>query len=103
MSKGSFMVRGKKNIVKNVQLRICLGVEIKKITDKESSQVIEHAELFSGSEEACAKLCGKRYVKIEPGSSNYKNMNKELKRRLGITEIDDLPKLIPNDSKILKK
>lgn len=103
MSKGSFMVRGKKNILKNIQLRICLGVKTSYITCEDSEEKIEYNELFSGSDNACRKYCGQRYIKLEPGSSNYKALTKEIKKRLGFNDIVDLPKFIPNDSKILKK
>ena len=58
MSKGSFMVRGKKNIIKNVNLRICLGVKLEKVEINEEE--VEILDLFSGSEEACKKYCNNR-------------------------------------------
>ncbi len=100
ISKGAFMIRGKKNIVKNIQTRICLGVTKHKIKTPEGE--IETEELFSGSEKACIKLCKNRYIKLEPGNSNYKVLNKEIKKKLK-THIEDLPKYIPNNCKILKK
>jgi len=100
ISKGSFMVRGTKNISKNINLRICLGV--KKTTVQTEDGEIEIDELFSGSQKACEVYCKNRYIKLEPGTSNYKAMTKEIKKRLK-THIEDLPKYIPNDCKILKK
>ncbi|MCA9459459.1 MAG: DUF814 domain-containing protein [Nanoarchaeota archaeon] len=106
ISKGSFMVRGKKNILKNIQLKICLGVQKKVILNKDKNETemekIEYEELFSGSENACKKYCNSRYIKIEPGNQNYKSLTKEIKKRLK-THIEDLPKYIPNNCKILKK
>ncbi len=100
MSKGSFMVRGKKNILKNINLRICLGVKTEKITI--DNEEIEIEELFSGSENACKKFCNNRYIKIEPGQDNYKKLTKEIRKRLK-THLEDLPKYIPNNCKVLKK
>ena len=100
ISKGAFMIRGKKNIVKNIQMRICLGVTKHKIKTPQGE--IETEELFSGSQKACIKLCKNRYIKLEPGNSNYKALNKEIKKKLK-THIEDLPKYIPNNCKILKK
>ncbi|MCA9497076.1 MAG: DUF814 domain-containing protein [Nanoarchaeota archaeon] len=100
IAKGSFMIRGKKNILKNIQLKICLGV-CKNII-KTDEEKIEYEELFSGSESACKKYCELRYIKLEPGNLNYKSLTKEIKKRLK-THIEDLPKYIPNNCKILKK
>lgn len=100
ISKGSFMIRGTKNILKNLNLRICLGV--RKVMVKTEDSEVEIDELFSGSQRACEVYCKNRYIKLEPGNSNYKAMTKEIKKRLK-THIEDLPKYIPNDSKILKK
>ena len=94
------MIRGTKNILKNLNLRICLGV--RKVTVKTEDSEVEIDDLFSGSQRACEHYCGKRYIKLEPGNSNYKAMTKEIKKRLK-AHIEDLPKYIPNDSKILKK
>lgn len=101
MSKGSFMVYGEKNFIKNVPLRICLGIIKKKITTEEGEE-LEYQEPFSGSERACQQFCGNKYIKLEPGSLNYKALNKEIKKKLG-AQIDDLPKYIPNNCRILKK
>lgn len=101
MGKGSFMVYGTKNMMKNINLRICLGVMKREI--KTEDETIELEELFSGSEKACKKYCNERYIKLEPGNSNYKAMTKDIKKRLKISHIEDLPKYIPNDAKILKK
>ena len=101
MSKGSFMIYGKKNIIKNINLQICLGIIKKEI--KIENEIIFLEELFSGSEKACQRNCPNRYVKIEPGDINYKALTKEIKKRLKTSQIEDLPKYIPNNCKILKK
>ena len=106
IAKGGFMIRGEKNINKNIQTRICLGIKKETIETKNEEGEIENIEtdiLFSGSEKACKKYCGSRYIKIEPGNDNYKALTKEIKKRLKIQYLEDLPKFIPNNCKILKK
>ncbi|MDA3855455.1 MAG: DUF814 domain-containing protein [Candidatus Woesearchaeota archaeon] len=100
MTKGAFMIYGQKNIIKNIQLRICLGV-IKNTIKTEDDETIEYEELFSGSEKTCKKICN-RFIKLEPGNQTLKSLNKEIKKQLK-THIEDLPKYIPNNCKILKK
>lgn len=100
IQKGSFMIRGEKNILKNIPLLMALGVEKKKVDVND--EVLEYEELFSGSVESVKKKCGQRFIKIEPGNQTYKSLNKEIKKRLK-THIEDLPKYIPNYCKILKK
>lgn len=111
MNKGSFMIRGDKNIIKNLALQISIGVIKKKIeiTDSDKNdttnkqEFIEYEELFSGSNLACKKYCNKnRILKLEPGQLKYKILNKNIKTLLK-THIEDLPKYIPNECKILKK
>ncbi len=101
VAKGAFMVYGDKNILKNVPLKIGVGVEKKKIvTDDET---IEFEEVFSGGFDACKKFCGSRFVKLEPGKDTYKALTKTIKKRLKLNSIEDLPKYVPNNSKVLKK
>ena len=100
MNKGSFMIYGQKNILKNIPLRLCLGIQKKKVDT--GDEVFEYEELLSGSEKAIKTLCGNRFVKLEAGDLKYKALNKELKKRLK-THIEDLPKYIPNGCRVLKK
>lgn len=100
ISKGAFMIRGEKNIIKNVVLNLFIGVKEKVINAEDEK--IKIIEIFSGSEKACKKFC-KKYIKLEPGQNNYKALTKEIKKKLSIDEVSDLPKFIPNNSKILKK
>ena len=96
IARGAFMIRGEKKFLKNLPLRICLGVQKKKLAED-----VEVEELFSGSEKACSKFC-KTFIKIEPGDMNYKKMGQEVRKRLRIVP-EDLPKYIPNEGRILKK
>ena len=100
LSKGSFMVRGKRHFMKNVILRICCGVRVITLRGDDDEK-IEINELFSGSQAACEKYCKGRYLKLEPGQLKYKQLTKEIKTRLKISP-QDLPKLLPNECKIMK-
>ena len=106
ISRGSFMINGKKNIMKNVVLQVCLGVRVREVEIEDgdgSDEVIKIEELFSGSESACKKYCGKRFIKIEPGIAKTKSLVKEIKKRLKIQYLEELPKYIPNECKIMKR
>lgn len=100
ISRGSFMVYGKKNELKNVPLQLALGVKIDTIETPEEE--LSHQYLFSGSKSAVLKFCGNRYVILEPGQDNYKKIGKDIKKKLNIS-IDNLPSVIPNDCRIVKK
>ena len=99
IARGAFMIRGKKNEIKNVTLQICVGVKEEKLTIEE--EIITQQVGFSGSEEACKNYC-KKYVKLEPGELKPKKVATEIKKKLGVT-IDDLPKFIPQGVKVLKR
>jgi predicted ribosome quality control (RQC) complex YloA/Tae2 family protein len=102
ISKGAFMIRGEKNIIKNIPLQISLGIREELIGDEENEE-IKIFTLYSGSENSCRKICNNRFIKIEPGQDNYKKISKDIKKKLKINSIVDLPKYIPNNCKILKK
>jgi len=99
MQKGSFMIRGKKNILKNVPLKMCLGVIENKVEIDEEEHIIK--EGFSGTEGACKKFC-KVFVKLEPGDLKPKKLAGEIKKKLKFT-IEDLPKLVPQGVKLSRR
>lgn len=100
ISRGSFMIYGKKNELKNIVLQLALGVRVETIETPEGE--VKFETLFSGSLNAVKVYCKNRYVKLEPGNDNYKKLGKEIKKKLK-TSIEYLPTVIPNNSKILKK
>ncbi len=102
IAKGAFMIRGDKNILKNVSLQICLGIKEEHIVDEDGNK-IKLENLFAGSLESCKKHCNNRYIKLEPGQDNYKKMANEIKKKLKTLDLGELPKLIPNNCRILKK
>jgi predicted ribosome quality control (RQC) complex YloA/Tae2 family protein len=100
MSKGSFMIKGEKNIIKNIPLQIGIGIIEKKINIEEKE--IKYYEIFSSDSKTIKYFC-KKYLILEPGNLKYKALNKLIKKELKIPVIEDLPKYIPNDCKINKK
>ena len=101
VSRGSFMIYGKKNELKNLVLKIALGVRIHTITTNDEEE-LSYQELFSASPRAIPNYCGRKYILLEPGENNYKKLGKEIKKQLK-TSIDELPKKIPNGCRIVKK
>jgi predicted ribosome quality control (RQC) complex YloA/Tae2 family protein len=100
MNKGSFMIRGEKNVLKNIPLRVGFGL-IKKKVELENEK-ITYFEQFSGPLSSVEKYCDK-YVILEPGNFKYKALNKQLKKLFKVSILEDLPKYIPNECKIVKK
>jgi len=100
MTKGSFMIYGDKNMLKNLPLKIGFG--IKTIEIKNGDEVLKIKEPFSGSYEACKKFCNNKFVKLDPGQLKYKLLSRNLSKLFKV-HIDELPKYIPNDCKILKR
>lgn len=101
IGRGSFMIYGKKNELKNIVLKLALGVRVHTIKSKEGEE-FKYEELFSASPKAISKYCNTRYILLEPGQDNYKKLGKEIKKKLN-TSIDNLPKIIPNGCRIVKK
>jgi hypothetical protein len=114
IAKGAFMIRGKKNELKNIVLQIGLGVEKKIISmtnkndddtiieDKEETETIEIHSLISGSPEVIKKRCGNNYLLVEPGQFKYKSLVKDIKKKLK-APLDNLPNILPNGCRILKR
>ena len=102
IAKGAFMIRGKKNELKNLVVQIGLGVEKEQVNVEGDEKPLQIYHLISGSVEVIKKRCSQRYVKVEPGQDKYKTLGKEIKKRLDIG-LEDLPKVLPNGSRILKR
>ncbi len=97
---GAFMIRGKKNYVRNVKLELAIGIEI--INNK-------YARILVGPEELVRSKC-KGYVIISPGELSKEKVASEIikffrqkeKRLLKLTA-NYLIEKIPGNSRILKK
>jgi len=71
LKKGAFIIRGSKNFVRNVPLRVTVGVEIKE----------EAPMIIGGPVEAVSKQTS-TYVEIVPGKQSSGKLAKEIRRRL---------------------
>ena len=89
------------DILKNLPLRIALGVKKEKIQTEEGEELI-YEHLFSGHEEVVKKECGARMIRFEPGQNKHKSMIKDMRKRLKYSHFEDLPKYIPNECRMLK-
>jgi predicted ribosome quality control (RQC) complex YloA/Tae2 family protein len=76
LKKGSFMIRGTKNHIRNVPLAVAIGVQIK-----------DHARIIGGPPEAISKHT-KVYVEIVPGEQKSSQLAKQIRRLLA----DKVPK-----------
>ena len=98
IQRGSFIINGKRNILKSLPLELYVGIITKKkVIDEKEYETIEE---FSGTKESCQKFC-KKYVKVIYGKNSFKEINKQLKKKLG-WNFENLPKIIPKNSAILK-
>ncbi|MCG3109876.1 hypothetical protein L3N51_02173 [Metallosphaera sp. J1] len=96
LPKGSFMIYGKKNYIKNVRLELTIGVNV------ENGYRVE-----VGSLDTISKRC-KVYVTITPGDSDPEKLGDRITRifarELGVDGIkalrDEIVKVIPGKSKI---
>lgn len=100
LPKGSFMIYGKKNFIKNVKLELWLGLEIKDINGM---------RLFIGSDKA-VKARSKFSIKIVPGEDDQEKVSSKIIKiltREGITGSgglkDEIMKILPGKSKIIKE
>ncbi|MEM2080597.1 MAG: NFACT RNA binding domain-containing protein, partial [Nitrososphaerota archaeon] len=100
LPKGSFMIYGKKNYIKNVKLKISLGIQIR--DDK-------YYELVSGPPELLKSRC-QALITLEPGETKPEIIAKEFIELLRGTKylvrdlrVDDITRYIPGSSTITEK
>jgi len=82
LRKGSFMIRGAKNYIRNVPLAVAIGVQIK-----------EYARIIGGPPEAVSKHT-KIYVEIVPGDHKSGELAKQIRRILAEKTPEDLRKQV---------
>jgi len=106
LPKGSFMIRGKKNYIKNVSMDLAIGII------KEDNFYIP----ITGPLNAIKKQSS-IYLKIKPGNKKRSEVAKEIKqyfiRRIGIDEeekskiinipLDEIIRLLPGEAEIIKE
>ncbi len=82
LRKGSFMIRGAKNYIRNVPLAVAIGVQIK-----------EYARIIGGPPKAVSKHT-KIYVEIVPGDHKSGELAKQIRRILAEKTPEDLRKQV---------
>ncbi len=99
LPKGSFMIYGRKNYIRNVPLRLAIGVEV-----KDSSIYV-----IQGPEDLVSERCDV-YVVIMPGELRKVNVVKEIRNhfikydhRLSVISEEDISRVVPGSSRILKR
>ena len=98
LEKGSFMIKGEKNFIKNLELKIGIGFYFEKIKKEENE--IKQKIILSGSPNFIKEKCF-LYLFLIPGNDNFKKLNNQIKKKFKF-QIDELSHFIPNNSKILK-
>jgi predicted ribosome quality control (RQC) complex YloA/Tae2 family protein len=103
LRKGSFMIRGAKNYLRNVPLTVAIGV-----------QTNDHAKIIGGPPEAISKHA-KVYVKIVPGEEKSSQLAKKIRRllaekapkdwqkRILETPLEEIQAFIPSGKGRIKK
>lgn len=107
MSKGSFMIRGKKNYIKS-ELELYIGkIDYNKIDkyieDKTNKQKIKELfnneeRIMAGPKSAVEKFCSS-YIEIIRGKTKKSNVAKSISRFLEYDDLDEIIRMLPNDSK----
>jgi len=105
LPKGSFMIRGKKNFLKNLELKIAVG-----LTKKDDIFIP-----MAGPPNAIKKHCN-TYIILKPGDKKRSEIAKVIKRqflnsaknddeykKIDLITLDDIIRLIPGESELLNK
>ena len=98
ISKGSFIINGKKNFLKNIELKISLGFYFDEVLNEEKK--IKVKKIISGETFFIKNKCLK-FMTFTNGSQNIKEVNKKIKKKFGF-QIENLSHYIPNDLRICK-
>jgi len=85
LTKGSFMIRGTKNYLKRVELKIAIG--------------LKDEEVISGSVENIKKQT-KSFVTLKPGNIDKQELAKQIKEKLN-AKLDDIKRKIPGNGIII--
>ena len=89
LPKGSFMIRGTKNYVKKMELRVAIGMKFE--NDKEGNRF---AKVICGNVQAVNEHA-KYFVTIQPGSQNHNVLAMEIRRQI-------LLKALPDDKTLIE-
>jgi predicted ribosome quality control (RQC) complex YloA/Tae2 family protein len=98
--KGSFVISGTKNYLKNLELKIGIGIYFEDFKIDEKS--IKIKKVISGSPNYIKNKCSKFVFLVPDLNTNFKMINKTIKKTLNL-KIENLSYFIPKDCKIIKK
>ena len=90
LPKGAFMIRGQKNYLKKMELKVSIGVKFDK--DKEGKR---SAKLICGNTQAVNEHA-KYFVTIEPGQISQAQLASEIRRQI-------LMKALPDDKQLIEQ
>jgi ABC-type Na+ efflux pump permease subunit len=83
LAKGSFVIRGKKNFIKKVDLKVSIGVVILK-----NEEGIREARAVAGNTQAMSKH-STYFITVTPGVMEQNDAGKEVKKRLAMKAMPD--------------
>ncbi|MBI5635429.1 DUF814 domain-containing protein [Candidatus Micrarchaeota archaeon] len=87
VAKGAFMILGKKQWFRNLELKLVLTAG-------------KGGKLFSFPSDYAGEF-GEKKIVLTPGSDGKNAVAQEIKKRLGIINVDEMLSVIPGDSKIV--
>ncbi len=87
IARGAFMIYGKKNFVKDFDMRIAVGIKEGQVIGGPITAVQKHAE---------------KYVIIVQGDVKKSDLAKQVKKEIG-GDLDEIMLFLPGDGKIIKK
>jgi hypothetical protein len=87
LPKGSFVINGKKNYIKNLQLRISIG--LKEVDEK---------QVIIGGPSSSVSAQTKIFVEIVPGNMSSEKLAKQIKQRLSEMAPQQMKQLVFNMS-----
>lgn len=84
--RGAFMIYGKKNFIRDFDMRIAVGIKNNQVIGGPITAVQKHAE---------------NYVIVVQGDTKKSDLTKEIKKRIG-GDLDEIMLFLPGDGKLLK-
>jgi predicted ribosome quality control (RQC) complex YloA/Tae2 family protein len=116
LPKGSFMISGKKNFIKNAMTDLSIGFNLKEIgSDSKDDIIIQYPRLICGPTRVIEKQA-KNIIRIIPSKTGLtkgklakeiksrflKNSEKEIKKWINLLSIDDIILHLPSGSSVIK-
>jgi predicted ribosome quality control (RQC) complex YloA/Tae2 family protein len=117
LQKGSFIISGKKNVIKNVKTKLTIGLIFVELNDRSSNEgYILYPKIIGGPEEAIKKQTNITVTILPSKSSNLtagkiakeiksfyiKTVEKDLKKWVEILSIDDIILFLPSGPSMVK-